>query len=190
MLVLLGWTASPEQVDVIRSYRQAGPRKPILVVSRHADVALREQAFREGADNFVTPDHSELECVAKVRRLWNMASQWVENAPISVGALEIWPEHKVVLNEGKRVQLSRKEMDVLTFLAERHPRTVSRRVLEQKVFGLRNDPGTNVVAVHVHRLRKKISEKGDLLKTVPGGYKLGCVATYIASMFADLPGLI
>ncbi|GKY89224.1 response regulator transcription factor [Sinisalibacter aestuarii] len=173
MFVMMGWNALEHEVRILQEFRKASPHIPIIVHGRRNDPQIRMEAFVQGADNFVSSDCPSAEIHAKIQRLWRLAhTKRDKESTIEVHGLEVWPEEKVVLKEGRRVQLSKRELDMLVCLAKKHPQAVSRQTLEREVFGCRADPGTNVVAVHMHRLRKKISANGKLLRTVPGGYRL------------------
>ena len=93
-----------------------------------------------------------------------------------IADLQVWTESRVVIRSGNPIKLSSKEMDVLLCLAAYKPNPVSRMKLLREVFGLSFEPGTNVVEVHIHRLRQKIDHghARQLLNTVRGsGYVLG-----------------
>ena len=174
MLILLGWDASPGQLKFLLYFRQQAPYTPVLVIGASSDNAVRAKAFECGADNYLSPAFSKGELEAKIRRLQKLVPLGaLRRPPIVVGPLQIWPDSLVVLQNGDKVRLSRREFSMLLRLARESPRPVSKTTLEREVLGLNHQPGTNVVAVHVHRLRKKIGAGGSHLKTVPGaGYKL------------------
>ncbi len=177
ILLVVGWEAQDHAGQLIEDFRELYPNKPIVVFSNKNDPRIRTKAFVKGTDNYISPDCSEAEIRAKVRRLWRLAqigeqTSGMRDAPIRVRGLEIWLNEMVVLQNGQPVQLSPRELAMLIFLAKQHPQSVSRQTLEREVFGFRGDPGTNVVAVHVHRLRRKISPDGAILRTIPGGYQL------------------
>lgn len=174
MLIALGWEAKREEVHFLRVFRRHSPYTPVLIVGARRDQEAKAVAFSAGADNFLDPGFLEAELKAKIRRLRTMTALAALKPPISIGDVQIWPNERVVLQSGRRVALSQRELSMLICLAKRSPKPVSRELLEREAFGLRHDPGTNVVAVHVHRLRKKFEASGDLLQTVPGeGYKIG-----------------
>lgn len=174
MLILLGWRAGARQMKFLLYFRQQAPYTPVLVIGISGDNAVRAKAFECGADNYLSPAFSKGELEAKIRRLQKLVPLGaLRRPPIAVGPLQIWPDSLVVLQNGDKVRLSRREFSMLLRLARSSPRPVSKATLEREVLGLNHQPGTNVVAVHVHRLRKKICAGGSHLKTVPGaGYKL------------------
>lgn len=173
MLLIVGWTAGAREARKLAEFRKAFAQKPVVVFGRSGDPQARAEAFVAGADNYIQPDCTKPEIRAKMHRLLQLSRKsGMQAPPVRLRDLEIWLEEMIVLKNGRQVQLSQRELDMLIFLARAHPASVSRQTLEREVFGLRNDPGTNVVAVHMHRLRKKISADGDILKTIPGGYQL------------------
>ncbi|MFY0312404.1 response regulator transcription factor [Leisingera sp. D0M16] len=174
MLILLGWDAAPRETEFLMFFRREAPYTPVLVLGASGCNAVRAKAFEYGADNYLSPSFSKGELGAKIKRLQTLTSLGAfRHPPISIGDLQIWPDSLVVLHGGEKVRLSRLEFSMLLCLARESPQPVSRKKLEREVLGLNHQPGTNVVAVHMHRLRKKIGTGGSLLKTVPGaGYKL------------------
>ena len=181
MLLVTGWEAQDREARLLEDFRKAFPDKPVVVLGRRNCPRIRMEAFVKGTDNYISPDCTEAEIEAKARRLWRLVKNGAQNgeqkvgmknAPIKMRSLEIWLEEMVVLQNGRPVPLSQRELAMLIYLAKKHPSAVSRQTLEREVFGCRGDPGTNVVAVHIHRLRKKISPDGDILRTIPGGYQL------------------
>jgi DNA-binding response OmpR family regulator len=92
-----------------------------------------------------------------------------------MAGLEIDPVHRHVTIRERRLDLTRVEFDILFALAEEAGGAVTRRALLEKVWGYRFEPGTNVVDVHVARLRRKLELAGaaDAIRTVRGvGYAL------------------
>lgn len=173
LILIVGWRATCDEIEFLERLRDIEPQKPILVVAATEDPEDRSIAFIKGADNYLSPDFEREELTAKVRRLISRPEFGIQLPPISIRSLRIWPDQGIVMQGRDRVPLSRRELAMLLCLARNSPNPVSREDLEREAFGLKYDPGTNVVAVHIHRLRSKIQDGTDILRTLPGkGYQL------------------
>lgn len=173
LAIFAGWRAEREEIGLLRTLRRSDVNKPILVVGANSRVESRNLAFVNGADNYLSPGYLGTELGAKVNRHVARSEFGIEEKPINLQTLRIWPNQAIVMQGNERVPLSRKELTMLLCLAKRSPNPVSREELEREAFGLRHNPGTNVVAVHIHRLRSKFENGSDVLRTVPGkGYQL------------------
>ena len=179
-LIVIGWTGSPGQVAFTERFRQSAAYAPILVVAAENSAKARDLAFSAGADNYVSPGASDCEIIAKASRLKAMADMAkIAEAPLVFGDVSIWLNAKVVMRDHQPIALSARESAILMYMAKKSPRPVSRAAIEQDALGIRFDPGTNVVAVHMHRIRQKIgdSKSNRLIQSIPGvGYRM-CSAT-------------
>jgi len=108
---------------------------------------------------------------ARLRALLRRPSRRMD--PIRIDGLEIDPVHRVVLSGSERLDLTRTEFDLLLALIERRGEILNRQLLLELIWGYRFDPGTNIVDVHVNRLRRKLDGAlaHELIRTVRGvGY--------------------
>ncbi len=175
-VILYNWTAEATGLNAILSVRDNLPELPILVIGASDGANARIAAFEAGADNYVCADFDHRELAAKIRRLLSLSSGG--RPAIAVDDLQAWPDTNIVIRSGLPIRLSSKEMEVLQCLAARAPEPVCRMTILEKAFNLSFDPGTNIVEVHIHRLRQKIDKGHDtpLINTVRGvGYVLGPV---------------
>ncbi len=173
LVLFVGWRADMEGIGFLEAFRRIEPRKPLVIVAATDSASTRTVAFVKGADNYLMPGFQKDEFLAKVSRLIDRVHSGLDEAPITTRTLRIWPDQMIVMQGNERVLLSRKELAMLLCLAKNSPNPVSREVLEREAFSLRHDPGTNVVAVHIHRLRTKLENGTDVLRTVSGkGYQL------------------
>lgn len=167
-LIILEWHATDVEVAFLSDFRKRFPFSPVLVVAATDDKAARNKAFLLEADNYLGVNASRQELLLKANRLKALANRYgMKEAPLQFGTTCIWPEAELVICRGHRVLLSRLELALLIQLARNSPLPVSREALEHRTFGLKHDPGTNVVAVHIHRLRNKIDEGTNLIRTIP-----------------------
>lgn len=178
-LIVTGWRALPDEVAFVSRFRQGAAFAPILVIAANDDKDARDQAFIAGADNYVSPDASESEIILKASRLRDLAEMAkIAEAPLTFGGLSIWLHANMVMRDHEPISLSRRELAILMCLARNSPEVVSREQMEREALGIRHDPGTNVVAVHIHRIRLKIGngKNNKLIQSIPGqGYRLSYI---------------
>lgn len=175
-LIILSWTGSGDEAAFTRRFRKAAPYAPILVFAGTKDQSARDLAFAVGIDNYISPGASEAEVTSKAHRLKTVAEMArIAEAPLIFGDISIWLQAKMVMREREPISLSCRETAILMYLAAHSPNAATRTDIEQEALGIRFDPGTNVVAVHVHRIRQKIgdSKENRLIQSIPGvGYRL------------------
>ncbi len=160
-------------LDVLRRLRRdEGPALPVIVLSGRDGETDRIVGLDLGADDYLVKPFSPGELAARVRSVLRRATPTPAHRPTG---LHVDPRTREVTVDGRAVDLTAKEFDLLAFLA-RHPRQVfSRAQLLHHVWG--SAPGWQgeaTVTEHVHRLRHKL-ERGDarFLQTVRGvGYRL------------------
>lgn len=152
-------------VAELAELRSRGP--VIVLVPTLADIAT---ALDAGADDAVVRDAPVDEIAARIAARMRIAAP-----PIGVGELIIDRVTRTVTRAGRRIRLFPREYALLLHLVQHAGHPVSRSELLQAVWGLRFDPGTNVVAVHVSRLRAKLDRDfaAPMLRTEKGvGYWL------------------
>jgi DNA-binding response OmpR family regulator len=147
-------------LEVFRSMRD-GSRIPVIMITARGQETDRVVGLDLGADDYVTKPFSPREVVSRVRAVLRRASGG--SAPVTTGVvrsgdLEIDLDRREVSGHGGSVRLTRKEFDLLHFLASNPRVTFSRTQLLEEVwdFAWDGDPGT--VTVHVRRLREKIED--------------------------------
>ncbi len=160
--------------DVLERMRGRGDDTPVLVLTARDRVPDRVEGLERGADDYLVKPFAFAELMARLRALLRRPARRVES--LRVEALDIDPLHRRVTAHGRHLDVTRVEFDILLALAEQHGNTVTRRDLLATVWGYRFEPGTNVVDVHVARLRRKLESAGatGVIRTVRGiGYALG-----------------
>lgn len=166
-------------VQIVRRVRKDNA-VPIIMLSARSDELDRVIGLESGADDYVPKPFSPRELVSRVKAVLRRAPSnydKVEPAkPIVIGGVTLDPGTRQVQVDGKPVELTAKEFDLLWFLM-RHPRQVfSREQLLEQVWGFADYIDLSTVTVHVHRLRDKIERdpsKPERLVTVWGvGYRL------------------
>jgi DNA-binding response OmpR family regulator len=154
-------------LEVLEEIRAAKPRLPIIALTALDDVGAKVGGLDAGADDYLTKPFSVDELAARIRARLRAADEpsALRAGPLTVDVLA----HRAVL-DGRGIQLSARELALLTAFA-RHPgQVLSRSQLLDMVWGLDHDPGSNVVEVYVAALRRKIG--APFLETVRGiGYR-------------------
>ena len=168
-------------ISVLEAWRRAGRAMPVLVLTARDRWSDKVQGFDAGADDYVAkPFHLE-EVLARVRALLRRSDALARNARMEAGRLDIGnlgidPVAREVQVDGKPVELTPREFDLLHFFA-RHPGKVfSRLDLLNQVWGYQHDGYEHTVNTHINRLRMKIetdpAQPSRILTVWGRGYKL------------------
>jgi DNA-binding response OmpR family regulator len=168
-------------LEICRRARAMAHYIPIIITSARSSEVHRILGLELGADDYLAKPFSMMEFVARVRALLRRSEALARNARLDAGAivlggLGIDPIAREVRLEGRLVELTPREFDLLHFFA-RHPgRVFSRLDLLNQVWGYRHDGYEHTVNTHINRLRMKIERNPSeprLILTVWGrGYKL------------------
>jgi len=164
-------------ISVLKALRAANIATPVLVLSALASVGDRIEGLESGSDDYLVKPFSFAELLARVNALLRRRESRVDPADhrIAVGDLEIDPLSRIVRRAGKKIELKPREYLLLEYFARNEGRVVTRTMLLEQVWDYHFDPGTNVIDVHVSRLRRKLEDgfEKPLLHTVRGaGYML------------------
>jgi two-component system, OmpR family, response regulator len=183
LIVLDRMLPGGDGVEAIASIRAAGSRALILVLSALGRAGQRVEGLEKGADDYLAKPFEPDELRARLRALLRRATmQAAGNDILAFGDLEIRLRARTVHIGQTHVPVSPREFDLITYFARNAGQAVTRMQLLEQVWNLHFDPGTNVVDVHVGRLRRKLEEAAGrpVIHTARGtGY-----------IFAPLPGAI
>jgi len=160
--------------DVLHRLRESGDEVPVLMLTARDGVRDRVDGLERGADDYLVKPFAFAELLARLRALLRRPARRFET--LNVAGIDLDPILRHASAAGHRLDLSRVEFDLLLALAQQGGSTVTRRDLLASVWGYHFDPGTNVVDVHVGRLRRKLELAGaaGAIRTVRGvGYALG-----------------
>jgi len=172
----------PSGLEICRTIRRDRPYQPVLMLTSMSAELDRVLGLETGADDYLTKPFSILELVARVRaifrRVENIQRQSGDSGAdntVNTGKMKIDPNRREVTLDGRMVDLTAREFDLLDYFA-RHPGRVFRRSdLLDKVWGYGHDGYEHTVNSHINRLRAKIEDnpaKPEIIVTVWGvGYK-------------------
>lgn len=158
--------------------RAAGITTPALILSALAAVDDRVDGLRAGADDYLVKPYSFAELIARVEALLrrnDRAQGDGQPTKLTVGDLEIDLLARRVTRQGRAILLGAREFNLLEFLARHAGQVVTRTMMLEKIWNYHFDPGSNVVDVHIGRLRRKLEDGfgSPILHTVRGaGYRL------------------
>jgi two-component system OmpR family response regulator len=160
---------------VVAALRSAEIRTPVLILSALGAVDDRVKGLRAGGDDYLVKPFAFAELLARVEALLRRGSGSNATTRLRVGDLEMDLLARQVVRGGQEIDLLPREFRLLEFLMRHAGQVVTRTMLLENVWDYHFDPQTNVIDVHVSRLRQKI-DKGfpkPLLHTVRGaGYTL------------------
>ena len=175
MIVDLGL---PDQdgIDLILQMRKSGVTSPVLILSARRSVDDRVKGLELGGDDYLTKPFAIAELLARMRNLLRRNSTQNEDATrLRVHDLKLDLITRRASRGGEVLNLSPQEFVLLEYLCRHAGRVVTRSMLLTEVWGMRIKPDTNVVDVHIYRLRGKVDSEGrePLIKTLRGiGYVL------------------
>jgi DNA-binding response OmpR family regulator len=163
-------------LDVCRQLRKKGFDAPIIMLTAKAEEVDRVVGLEIGADDYVTKPFGIRELLARIRvRLRRHAPAGETGSRLRFGAVEVDFDKHEVLRQGKRVDLTAKELEVLRLLARHRGEIVTRDHLLDEVWGYETYPTTRTVDNHILRLRQKLEEDPSdprfILSIYGEGYK-------------------
>lgn len=168
----------PDQdgITLILRLRQIGVRAPVLILSARRSVDDRVRGLEQGGDDYLTKPFALAELLARLRNLLKRnSSSNVDSNRIRVLDLELDLLKREASRDGQLLQLTAQEFVLLEYLCRNAGRVVTRSMILDKVWGMRIQPDTNVVDVHIYRLRGKVDSavRQPLIRTLRGvGYVL------------------
>jgi two-component system OmpR family response regulator len=162
-------------LSVISELRSRGDKTPVLILSALGQVDDRVTGLRAGGDDYLAKPYAFSELLARIEALTRRTSQQSGDTVYRVGDLELDRLSHQVTRAGKKIDLQPREFRLLEYLMRHAGQVVTRTMLLENVWDYHFDPQTNVIDVHVSRLRAKVDKGFDsaLLHTVRGaGYMI------------------
>ncbi len=163
-------------LSLITRLKQQGLRAPVLILSARRSVDDRVRGLETGGDDYLVKPFAAPELLARLRNLIRRNSPPVDNVTVlQVLDLRLDLLRREATRGDEKLQLTTHEFSLLEFLCRNAGRIVSRSMILDQVWGMRIEPDTNVVDVHIYRLRGKVETRGSepLIRTIRGvGYVL------------------
>jgi len=165
MPVMDGW-------DVCREIRQYS-KVPIIMLTAKSDERDELKGFQLGVDEYISKPFSPKILVARVEAILRRTKVASEKENLSAGGIDInMLAHEVTI-DGRRIDLSYKEFELLTYFVENKGIALSREKILNSVWNYDYFGDARTIDTHVKKLRSKLGDKGDMIKTIWGmGYKL------------------
>jgi two-component system OmpR family response regulator len=162
-------------LSLLKQVRADGDNTPALILSALGAVDDRVEGLRSGGDDYLTKPYAFSELLARVEVLAKRNNTEEGDTTLIVGDLQLDRLTREVSRGGQKILLQPREFRLLTYLMQNAGTVVTRTMLLEKVWDYHFDPQTNVIDVHISRLRGKIDKDfgGPMLLTIRGaGYKL------------------
>ena len=163
-------------LGILEALRKTGNRTPVLILSALASVDERIRGLKAGGDDYLTKPFAMGELLARLEALARRGSSAPVETVLKVEDLEMDLLARRVSRGGKPIALQPREFKLLEYLLRHAGKVVTRTMLLENVWDYHFDPQTNVIDVHISKLRQKIDAGSPkpLLHTVRGaGYRLG-----------------
>lgn len=164
-----------EGLEIIQTIRKEGLNTPALILSALSEVGHRVEGLQAGGDDYLTKPFAFAELLARLDALLRRSNPEVAVTELTVGDLNLNLLTREVRRGETDIELQPREFSLLSYLMKHAGQVVTRTMLLENVWEYNFDPQTNVVDVHVSRLRGKIDKDFDvsLLETVRGaGYRM------------------
>ncbi|MEA4856235.1 MAG: response regulator transcription factor [Solidesulfovibrio sp.] len=162
-------------LTIVRTMRSAGNHAPVLILSALGDVDDRVKGLRAGGDDYLVKPYAFAELLARLEALLRRGRADAPDTTLKLADLEMDLVARTVRRAGRPIELKPKEFALLEYLMRHAGHVVTRTMLLENVWDYSFDPQTNVIDVHISRLRQKIDKGHDkaLLATIRGaGYSL------------------
>ena len=163
-------------LDLIQRCRAQGSNAPVLILSARRSVNERVRGLEQGGDDYLTKPFALAELQARLRNLLRRAAKpQTESLRLRVGDLQLDLVRREAYRNDRPLRLTPQEFVLLEYLCRNAGRMVTRAMILDHVWQIRFDPATNVVDVHIYRLRTKVDHDAErpLIHTIRGvGYVL------------------
>jgi two-component system, OmpR family, response regulator len=164
-------------LTLVKQLRESGISTPVLMISALGDVDERVRGLRAGGDDYLTKPFAPDEMAARIEVLLRRHRQeQPAQTRLRVADLELDMISRTARRGNRELTLLPTEYRLLEFLMRYPGQVLTRAMIFESVWGLRFDPGTNLIDVHIARLRRKVDNDGEqsLIRTMRGsGYRLG-----------------
>lgn len=163
-------------LNIVSAMRERGIHTPVLMISALSDVDERVNGLRAGGDDYLTKPFAYEEMTARVGALLRRQNQPERQTRLRVADLELDLMARQASRGNMILDLLPTEFRLLEYMMRNSGQIITRTMLFESVWGYHFDPGTNIIDVHIGRLRRKVDVPGlpPLIHTVRGlGYMIG-----------------
>jgi two-component system OmpR family response regulator len=163
-------------ITIVQTLRQRGLDLPILMLSALGDVDDRVMGLKAGGDDYLAKPYAFTELLARIEALLRRRDRLTAPTRIQLTDLNVDLVERTVRRGSREIELTAREFDLLVYLMRHANQIVTRKALLEHVWGMHFDPQTNVVDVHMSRLRQAVDRgfEQPMIHTVRGvGYQLG-----------------
>ena len=169
-LLVLDWMLPGlDGLSIVRDVRKRGSDVPILMLTARGETRERVLGLEAGADDYLAKPFDVDELLARLRALLRRSG----GNRLRLGPIDVDRLARRVKLDGVPLTLTTREFSLLLYLLQNADRVVRRSELLSNVWEMAFDPGSNLIDVHVSRLRDKLGQHADMLATVRGvGYQL------------------
>lgn len=175
MLIVDRMLPKRDGLSVVQTLREQSVTTPVLFLSALGEVDDRVKGLRAGGDDYLTKPFAFVELLARIEVLVRRAAPEQVQTKLQVSDLEIDLLGRKVTRDGQAIDLQPREFRLLEYLMKHTGQVVTRTMLLENVWEYHFDPQTNVIDVHMSRLRGKIDKNFEtpLIHTIRGaGYSL------------------
>ena len=162
-------------LTIVQTLRASGNETPIILLTALDKVDEKVRGLKSGADDYLAKPYSFTELLARLETITRRKSGEKTQTKLACGDLEMDLLTRTVKRGGKEIDLQAREFALLEYLLRNSGQLVTRTMLLEHVWDYNFDPQTNVIDVHISRLRQKVDKGFDksLIQTLRGsGYKL------------------
>lgn len=163
-------------LSIIKAVREQGRTMPILILSALSEVDDRVRGLRAGGDDYLTKPYAFAELLARIEVLMRRGQQAESQIRLTYEDVVVDLMARTAERAGQELQLTTREFELLAFMMRNAGQVVTRKMLLEQVWDLHFDPQTNVIDVHMSRLRQAVDRgfNKPLIHTVRGaGYVFG-----------------
>jgi len=160
---------------IVTVMRGAGVTTPVLMISALSDVDERVRGLRAGGDDYMTKPFASEEMAARLEVLLRRQQAAPATTRLKVADLEVDLLSRAVRRAGRELKLMPTEFQLLEFMMRNSGQVLTRTMIFEAIWGYHFDPGTNLIDVHLGRLRRKVDAPGQapMIHTIRGsGYAL------------------
>lgn len=156
--------------EVLRRLRRES-QVPVVMLTARTESQSRIEGLEGGADDYLPKPFEPLELVARVRAVLRRASGRAAPGVLEASGVRLEPAARRVFDDGRQVEVTTAEYDILETLVKAAGRVVSRDELAQRLYQRDASPLDRAIDVHISHLRRKLARGNDLIRTVRGsGY--------------------